>query len=146
MSSVVKDMNGLNSNEISNELYQLYEITRFVTVCKLDNNEIKEIVEDCQQLIAQIDESHDDKLISHKESLLQNMKKYNLAFIMEDITSVLDDSSEGMTRVANIVKDLNFRSALVKVSKLYEDKVEHPKLIELQKILDKEIKENSNKI
>jgi len=46
--------------------------------------------------------------------------------------------------VKNIVKDLNFRSALIKISKLYEDKVEHPKLIELQKILDKEIKENKN--
>jgi len=46
--------------------------------------------------------------------------------------------------VKNIVKDLNFRSALVKISKLYEEKVEHPKLIELQKILGKEIKENKN--
>ena len=46
--------------------------------------------------------------------------------------------------VKNIVKDLNFRSALVKISKLYEERVEHPKLIELQTILDKEIKENKN--
>jgi len=44
--------------------------------------------------------------------------------------------------VKNIVKDLNFRSALIKVNKLYEEKVEHPKLIELQKIVEKEFKEN----
>jgi len=43
--------------------------------------------------------------------------------------------------VKNIVKDLNFRSAFIKLSKLYEEKVEHPKLIELQKIIDKESKD-----
>jgi Fanconi anemia group M protein len=47
--------------------------------------------------------------------------------------------------VKNVVKDLNFRSAFVKVSKLYEEEVEHPKLIELQKIIDKEIKTNADK-
>jgi len=45
--------------------------------------------------------------------------------------------------VKNIVKDLNFRLAFAKVSKLYEEKVEHPKLIELQKIIEKEIKQNN---
>jgi len=57
------------------------------------------------------------------------------------------NSSAATTKVKavkNIVKDLNFRSALIKISKLYEEGVEHPKLIELQKILDKEIKENKN--
>jgi len=44
--------------------------------------------------------------------------------------------------VKNIVKDLNFRSAFIKVSKLYEEKAEHPKLIELQKLIEKEIKKN----
>lgn len=43
----------------------------------------------------------------------------------------------------NIVKDLNFRSALIKTEKLYQEKVEHPKLIELQKIIEKEIKASS---
>ena len=47
--------------------------------------------------------------------------------------------------VKNVVKDLNFRSAFVKISRLYEEKVEHPKLIELQKIIDNEIKNNSDK-
>lgn len=44
--------------------------------------------------------------------------------------------------VKNAVKDLNFRSALIKVQKLYEEKIEHPKLVELQKIVGKEIKED----
>ncbi len=47
--------------------------------------------------------------------------------------------------VKNAVKDLNFRSALVKVHKLHEEKIEHPKLVELQKIMQKEIKEDKDK-
>ncbi|MEK6949265.1 MAG: DEAD/DEAH box helicase [Nanoarchaeota archaeon] len=47
--------------------------------------------------------------------------------------------------VKSVVKDLNFRSAFIKVSKLYEEKVEHPKLIELQKLVGKEVKENPDK-
>ena len=46
--------------------------------------------------------------------------------------------------VKNAVKDLNFRSALVKVQKLYEEKIEHPKLVELQKIIESEIKKNKD--
>jgi len=46
--------------------------------------------------------------------------------------------------VKNVVKDLNFRSALIKVQRLHEEKVEHPKLIELQKIIEKEIKEGKD--
>ena len=46
--------------------------------------------------------------------------------------------------VKNIVKDLNFRSALIKTEKLWNDKIEHPKLIELQKIIDEEIKKNKD--
>ncbi len=46
--------------------------------------------------------------------------------------------------VKNIVKDINFKSALFKTEKLYNEKVEHPKLIELQKIIDKEYKQNKD--
>ncbi|MCK4521428.1 MAG: DEAD/DEAH box helicase [Nanoarchaeota archaeon] len=40
----------------------------------------------------------------------------------------------------NLVKDINFRSALIKTKKLYEERVEHPKLIKLQEIVENEIK------
>ena len=43
--------------------------------------------------------------------------------------------------VKNLIKDVNFRSALIKTSSMYDEKFEHPKLIELQKIVEKEIKE-----
>ena len=46
--------------------------------------------------------------------------------------------------VQNIVKDLSFRSALIKTEKLVDEKVFHPKLIELGKIVSKEFKGNKN--
>jgi Fanconi anemia group M protein len=46
--------------------------------------------------------------------------------------------------VKNIVRDLNFRSALIKTKSLWDEKVEHPKLVELQKIIEREIKQNPN--
>lgn len=46
--------------------------------------------------------------------------------------------------IKNIVKDINFRSALIKTQQLYEEKVEHPKLIELQKIIENEVKANKD--
>jgi len=46
--------------------------------------------------------------------------------------------------VKNLVADPNFRSALFKAEKLFEEKVEHPKLIELQKIIGSEIKNNKD--
>jgi len=46
--------------------------------------------------------------------------------------------------VKNLVADPNFRSALFKAEKLFEEKVEHPKLIELQKIIENEIKNDKD--
>jgi Fanconi anemia group M protein len=44
--------------------------------------------------------------------------------------------------VKNLVKDLNFRSALIKAQSLFEQKIEHPKLIELQKLIESEYKKS----
>jgi len=46
--------------------------------------------------------------------------------------------------VKNIVKDLNFRSALVKTQRMWDEKIEHPKLVELQRIVKNEIKNNAD--
>ncbi|MDO8480989.1 MAG: DEAD/DEAH box helicase [Nanoarchaeota archaeon] len=46
--------------------------------------------------------------------------------------------------VKNLVKDLNFRSALIKARSLKEAGIEHPKLVELQRIVEREIKANSS--
>ncbi len=42
----------------------------------------------------------------------------------------------------SIMNDSNFKSAMIKARILYEEKVEHPKLIELQNIVENEIKQN----
>lgn len=46
--------------------------------------------------------------------------------------------------VKNLVADPNFKSALFKTEKLFQEKIEHPKLIELQKIINKEIQANKD--
>ncbi len=59
----------------------------------------------------------------------------------------LDEESKHTTvkAVQNLVRDLNYRSALVKMRTLFEEKIEHPKLVQLQKIIEKEMKENKGK-
>ena len=81
--------------------------------------------------------------VSHGLELLETQGIIPLYNYMQKFNN--DAASTKVKAVKNIVKDLNFRSAFVKISKLYEDKVEHPKLIELQKIIDKEIKTNADK-
>ncbi len=49
-----------------------------------------------------------------------------------------DSYTSKVKAVKNLVKDLNFRSALIKSQTLYENKIEHPKLIELQRIVGNE--------
>lgn len=45
--------------------------------------------------------------------------------------------------VKNIVKDLNYRSARILTQKLYEEKIEHPKIDELKKIIVDEVSKNN---
>ncbi|MBI2654595.1 DEAD/DEAH box helicase [Candidatus Woesearchaeota archaeon] len=46
--------------------------------------------------------------------------------------------------IKSIMADSNFKSAMIKTGILHEEKVEHPKLIELQNIIDSEVKANTN--
>lgn len=48
--------------------------------------------------------------------------------------------SSKVKAVVNLVKDLNFRSALIKCNSMFEQKLEHPKLVELQNIIARELK------
>lgn len=83
--------------------------------------------------------------VSHGLELLETQGAIPVHKYLEKLNN--DAATTKVKAVKNIVNDLNFRSALVKISRLHEGGVEHPKLIELQKILDKEIKNNAdNKI
>ena len=46
--------------------------------------------------------------------------------------------------IKSIMGDSSFKTAMIKARILYEEKVEHPKLIELQRIVEREINENNN--
>ena len=81
--------------------------------------------------------------VSHGLELLETQGIIPLYKYMQKMQH--DAVNTKVKAVKNVVKDLNFRSAFIKVSKLYEEKVEHPKLVELQKIVDKEIKGNADK-
>ena len=83
--------------------------------------------------------------VSHGLELLETQGIVPLFLYMQRLQH--DVGTTKVKAVKSVVKDLNFRSAFVKVSKLHEEKAEHPKLVELQKIVEKLVKENSdNKI
>jgi len=55
------------------------------------------------------------------------------------------DAAKGKSKaVKNLLADPDFKLALFKAEKLYEDRVEHPKLVELQKIVEKEVKSDKD--
>jgi ERCC4-related helicase len=82
--------------------------------------------------------------VSYGMELLETQGVIPLYKYMQKMNS--DAGSSKTKAVKNIVKDLNYRSAFVIVSRLYEEKVEHPKLIELQKIVEKEVETLDKKI
>jgi len=82
--------------------------------------------------------------VQHAVELLETQGIIPLYKYMEKMNS--DGLSSKTKAVKNIVKDLNFRSALIKTEKLWNEKIEHPKLVELQKIVEKEINNKDVKI
>lgn len=80
--------------------------------------------------------------IYHALELLETQGIISLYNYLEKLNT--EGYSTKVKAVKNLVKDLNFRSALIKTEKLWTDKVEHPKLIELQKIIEREIKKNKD--
>ena len=78
--------------------------------------------------------------VYHALELLETQGIYALYKYMEKLNS---EGYSGKTKaIKNIVKDLNFRSALIKSESLFKEGIQHPKLIELIHIIEKELKEN----
>ena len=80
--------------------------------------------------------------VQHALELLETQGIIPLHKYMEKLNS--DGLMSKTKAVKNIIKDLNFRSALIKTQRLFEEKVEHPKLVELQKIIEKEFEKNKD--
>jgi len=75
--------------------------------------------------------------IQHALELLETQ---GIISLYKYLKKLYDDSFTSKVKaVKNIVKDENFKIALFKTEKLYEEKIEHPKLVELQKIIEKRI-------
>ncbi|HLG25069.1 MAG TPA: DEAD/DEAH box helicase [Candidatus Nanoarchaeia archaeon] len=80
--------------------------------------------------------------VSHAIELLETQGIESLQKYFEKLKSEL--STTGTKAIKSIMTDANFKSAMIKTSILFEEKVEHPKLIELQKIIDDEVQINRN--
>jgi Fanconi anemia group M protein len=78
--------------------------------------------------------------VNHAIELLESQGIEGLYRYMKDIFDSADNSK--VKAVKSLVRDINFKSAFILAKKLYDDKVVHPKLIELGKIIAIEINEN----
>lgn len=75
--------------------------------------------------------------IGHAVELLETQGVNALHAYFEKLQK---EAVSGKTKaIKNLAKDINYRSALIKTEKLFEEKIQHPKLIELQKIISKEV-------
>jgi len=76
---------------------------------------------------------------------LELLETQGVVSLYKYLKRLQDDAfSSKVKAVKNVVIDPNFKSALYKTEKLYEEKIEHPKLVELQHIIEKEIKADTN--
>jgi len=102
---------------------------------------------------SRISQGEKDFILWNSISLLAEvMKVYHALELLETqgivalhkyFEKLIAESSTIKTKaIRSIMNDSNFRSAMIKSGILFEEKVEHPKLIELQKIVEKEINEN----
>ena len=80
--------------------------------------------------------------VYHALELLETQGIASLQKYFEKLTA---ESRTSTTKaIKSIMSDANFKSAMIKASILHEEKVEHPKLIELQKIIDNEVKKSKD--
>lgn len=80
--------------------------------------------------------------IYHAVELLETQ---GIVALWKYLEKLQKEGVSGKTKaIRNLVKDVNYRSALIKAERLFEEKVEHPKLVELQKVVFREVKANKD--
>jgi len=78
--------------------------------------------------------------ISHASELLETQ---GVKALHQYLVKLNEEGQSGKTKaVKNIVRDADYRSALYLSEQLYNEGTQHPKLVELLHIVDKEIKKN----
>lgn len=114
----------------------------------------KDLIDLQGQLRGKIAYGEKDFVVLNAISLLAEiMKVYHASELLETqgvnalnkyLEKLLQESEISKTKaVRNVVSDANFKSALVKVRSLFEQGYEHPKLVELQRIIEGEVNKDS---
>lgn len=80
--------------------------------------------------------------VQHALELLETQGISPLIIYMEKLQ--MQAATTKVKAVKNLVRDLNFRSAFVKIKSLVEKKIEHPKLDELKRIVKEETGKNKD--
>ena len=107
------------------------------------------------ELRSRISRGEKDFVVLNAISLLAEiMKVYHALELLETqgivalhkyFEKLVAESRTSKTKaIRGIMSDSGFKSSMIKARILYEEKAEHPKLIELQKIVDNEVKQNQN--
>jgi len=76
--------------------------------------------------------------VQHAIELVETQGIHSLIKYLEQIEN--QSRTSKVKAVQNLVRDINFRSALIKTRALYEKRIEHPKLGELVKIISEKAK------
>ncbi len=76
---------------------------------------------------------------------LELLESQGVIALHKYLTKLQNESFTTKTKaVKNIVRDLNFRAVFIKTQRLYEEGFQHPKLIELQRMIEQEVGSNKD--
>ena len=75
--------------------------------------------------------------VSHALELAETQTMYGLYLYMHKLQE--ESKTSKVKSVINLVKDLNFRSAMILAERLLEEKVEHPKLAKIVELVEEEL-------
>ena len=78
--------------------------------------------------------------VSHAIELIETQ---GIIPLQKYVDKLYEEARAGSSKaIKNIVADENFKTAVLRASKLHADKIEHPKLVELQRLIEHAVKEN----
>ncbi len=78
--------------------------------------------------------------VSHAVELIETQ---GIIPVQKYIEKLYEEARMGTSKaIKNLIADENFKTAVLRISQLHADNVEHPKLVELQRIIEGMIKEN----
>ncbi|MBI4141084.1 hypothetical protein HY485_04580, partial [Candidatus Woesearchaeota archaeon] len=129
------------------------EIKKYGVNQDINTNSKKELLALQAQLHSEIGHGKPDFSVLKTISLLAEIMKVQhalelaesqgIAMLQKYFEKMLEEARAGRTKAAqNLAQDIHFKTALVKTQKLYEQKIDHPKLAEVKKIIEEEVKQN----